>query len=157
MKGGLGRYRGRLISTGGTHVHGGLRPERKRREALSYVIFTLSPCSQSPAYVRTPLRESLLLLLPFSAAPISIPTHSLYLLPILSSSVLRSRIGISNNSLAHPFVYSAITIIDRYDVHYTESIILVGIIDSWKFRRRYLPLLLDISFGCLNIGEFRPG
>lgn len=61
---------------------------------------------------------------------------------------------------AHPFVYSTITIIDRYDVHYTESIILVGIIDSWKFRRRYPALLdtsptpYDISFGCLNIGEF---
>lgn len=92
---------------------------------------------------------------PHSAAPISIYTWSSCVVVVYDlvspSLTIRS---------AHPFVYSTITIIDRYDVHYTESIILVGIIDSWKFRRRYPALLdtsptpYDISFGCLNIGEF---
>lgn len=90
---------------------------------------------------------------PRSAAPISIYTWWRVLCRRRRRG-LRPRIAISNNS--HPFVYSTITIIDRYDVHYTESIILVAIIDSWKFRRCWIPLPspLDISFGCLNIGEF---
>lgn len=36
-------------------------------------------------------------------------------------TVLRPRIGISNNSLARPFVYSTITIIDRYRVDNTRG------------------------------------
>lgn len=94
---------------------------------------------------------------PHSAAPISIYTWSSASCVVVVYDLVSPSLTIRS---AHPFVYSTITIIDRYDVHYTESIILVGIIDSWKFRRRYPALLdtsptpYDISFGCLNIGEF---
>lgn len=74
MKGGLGRYRGRLISTGGTHVHGGSEArEKKERGIILRNIYPLSLFAKSSLPLeREREREP-----PPSAAPISIPTFSL--------------------------------------------------------------------------------
>lgn len=62
MKGGLGRYRGRLISTGGTHVHGGSEArEKKERGIILRNIYPLSLFAKSSLPLeRERDRESLL-------------------------------------------------------------------------------------------------
>lgn len=131
MKGGLGRYRGRLISTGGTHVHGGSEArEKKERGIILRNIYPLSLFAKSSLPLereRETERASSL-----SRTYFYTNILSLCVFPVPCRrrrrrrrrsvpTVLRPRIGISNNSLARPFVYSTITIIDRYRVDNTRG------------------------------------
>ena len=98
----------------------GVRGIRRERGIILRNIYPLSPFAKSSlrATPLIPLREeeSFLpqphLFLYLHSLSLSLSASSAF---CRRSTVLRPRIGISNNSLAHPFVYSTITIIDRYD------------------------------------------
>lgn len=146
-----GTYRGQLISTGGTHPRS--RRQKSKREALSYVIFTPSCLLIYHArylFSLMPLPPSLMTSPPLSLRGGHIPQYIekyIYIYihrstrfcvfshppPVLSISAppfLRRSYGLraayrrATQPPARPFVYPAISIVDRYDVDYTPRAVI---------------------------------